>query len=49
MTDTSLLPMAARAAGYSLADVCDRVLRAALDRTSRDRPPRDHDRGGRRE
>jgi hypothetical protein len=48
MTDTSLLPMAARAAGYSLADVCDRLLRAALDRTSRDRL-RDHDRGGRTE
>ena len=33
MTETSLVPMAARAAGMSLADVCDRVLRSALART----------------
>ena len=33
MTETSLVPMAARAAGMSLADMCDRVLRSALERT----------------
>lgn len=32
MTETSLVPMAARAAGMSLADVCDRVINSALDR-----------------
>lgn len=32
MTETSLVPMAARAAGMTLADVCDRVLRSALQR-----------------
>jgi D-alanine-D-alanine ligase len=32
MTETSLLPMAAQAAGRSLADLCDGVLRSALDR-----------------
>ncbi len=32
MTDTSLLPMAAQAAGASLPDLCERVLRAALAR-----------------
>ena len=32
MTETSLVPMAARAAGMSLADMCDRVLRSALER-----------------
>ena len=32
MTETSLLPMAAQAAGMGLADLCDRVLRAALAR-----------------
>jgi D-alanine-D-alanine ligase len=32
MTETSLLPMAAHAAGMSLADLCDSVLRSALDR-----------------
>ena len=32
MTETSLLPMAAQAAGRSLADLCDGVLRAALAR-----------------
>ncbi len=30
MTETSLLPMAAQAAGLSLADLCERVLRPAL-------------------
>jgi D-alanine-D-alanine ligase len=34
MTDTSLLPMAAEAAGLSLPDVCDQVLQAALQRLS---------------
>ena len=33
MTETSLLPMAASAAGHSLSDLCDRVVRAALDRS----------------
>jgi D-alanine-D-alanine ligase len=33
MTETSLLPMAAQAAGLSLGDLCDRVLRLALART----------------
>jgi D-alanine-D-alanine ligase len=33
MTETSLLPMAARAAGVELGDVCDSIIRAALDRT----------------
>jgi D-alanine-D-alanine ligase len=32
MTETSLLPMAAQAAGLSLADLCERILRSALDR-----------------
>ena len=32
MTETSLLPMAAHAAGMGMADLCDRVLRAALTR-----------------
>jgi D-alanine-D-alanine ligase len=32
MTETSLLPMAAHAAGLSLADLCERVLRPALER-----------------
>ena len=32
MTETSLLPMGARAAGMTLADLCDRVLRSATDR-----------------
>lgn len=34
MTDTSLVPMAAQAAGLSLADLCDRVISAALERSS---------------
>ena len=29
MTDTSLLPMAAQAAGWSLTELCERVLRSA--------------------
>lgn len=33
MTETSLLPMAAHAAGMSLADVCDRIIRSATERT----------------
>jgi D-alanine-D-alanine ligase-like ATP-grasp enzyme len=32
MTETSLLPMGAQAAGLSQADLCDRVLRLALER-----------------
>lgn len=32
MTETSLLPMAAQAAGMALPDLCDRVLRSALAR-----------------
>jgi len=32
MTETSLLPMGAQAAGMSLADLCDRVLRSAAGR-----------------
>jgi D-alanine-D-alanine ligase len=32
MTETSLLPMAAQAAGWSLAELCERVLNAALDK-----------------
>jgi D-alanine-D-alanine ligase len=32
MTETSLLPMAAQAAGQTLADVCDRIVRAAMSR-----------------
>ncbi|MGZ6544024.1 MAG: D-alanine--D-alanine ligase family protein [Actinomycetota bacterium] len=32
MTETSLLPMAAQAAGWSLAELCERVLDAALSR-----------------
>ena len=36
MTETSLLPMAAQAAGWSLADLCERVLRSA---TSHSDPP----------
>jgi D-alanine-D-alanine ligase len=34
MTETSLLPMAARAAGMTLEDLCDRVVRAALARSA---------------
>jgi D-alanine-D-alanine ligase len=34
MTDTSLLPMAAQAAGISFEELCERVLRLALDRAS---------------
>ena len=34
MTETSLLPMAAAAAGWSLGELCDRVLRSALTRRS---------------
>ena len=33
MTETSLVPMAARGVGMTLADVCDRILRSALDRS----------------
>jgi D-alanine-D-alanine ligase len=32
MTETSLLPMAAQAAGMSLSDLCDRILQAGTDR-----------------
>jgi D-alanine-D-alanine ligase len=32
MTDTSLLPMAAQAAGIGFADLCERILRLALER-----------------
>jgi len=35
MTETSLLPMAAHAAGMSLGDLCDRVVHAALARAAR--------------
>jgi D-alanine-D-alanine ligase len=35
MTDTSLLPMAAQAAGIGLADLCERVLGYALERGAR--------------
>jgi D-alanine-D-alanine ligase len=35
MTDTSLVPMAAAAAGLSLADLCDRVITSAAARTGR--------------
>jgi D-alanine-D-alanine ligase len=34
MTDTSLLPMAAQVAGWSMADLCDRVVQAAARRTT---------------
>jgi len=34
MTDTSLLPMAAQAAGIGLPDLCERVVRFALARTA---------------
>lgn len=34
MTETSLVPMAAAAAGFSLADLCDRIVAAALARRS---------------
>jgi len=33
MTETSLLPMAAQAAGWSLAELCERVLRSAVARS----------------
>jgi len=33
-TETSLLPMAAQASGISLAEVCERVIRSALQRSS---------------
>jgi len=32
MTETSLLPMAAQAAGWQLADLCERVIRSACER-----------------
>jgi D-alanine-D-alanine ligase len=32
MTETSLLPMAARAAGIELGDVCDNIIRSAVER-----------------
>jgi len=32
MTDTSLLPMAARTAGLPFPDLCERIIRSALDR-----------------
>lgn len=35
MTETSLLPMAAQAAGWPLAELCDRVLRSAAARSDR--------------
>jgi D-alanine-D-alanine ligase len=34
MTDTSLLPMAAQAAGMALDELCERVVRLALDRAN---------------
>ena len=34
MTETSLLPMAARAGGMSLPDLCDHVLRSAMSRVA---------------
>ncbi|HEU4355790.1 MAG TPA: D-alanine--D-alanine ligase [Actinomycetota bacterium] len=34
MTDTSLLPMAAQAAGIAFADLCERILRLAVSRGS---------------
>lgn len=39
MTETSLLPMAAQAAGYSLPDLCDEIIGSALARADR-RPGR---------
>lgn len=39
MTETSLLPMAARAAGMDLDALCDRVLRAASARVGRSHAP----------
>jgi D-alanine-D-alanine ligase len=39
MTETSLLPMAAQAAGYSLPDLCDLIVGSALGRADR-RPAR---------
>ena len=35
MTDTSLMPMAAQAAGLSFADLCERILQLALARVRR--------------
>ena len=34
MTETSLVPLAAQTAGMSLADVCDNVIRSAVERGS---------------
>ncbi len=34
MTDTSLLPMAARAAGIDLPELCDRLVHLALQRST---------------
>ena len=34
MTETSLLPMGAHAAGLSLADLCDRILAPAAGRAT---------------
>jgi D-alanine-D-alanine ligase len=33
MTETSLLPMAAQAAGWSFAELCEHVLRSAATRS----------------
>jgi D-alanine-D-alanine ligase len=39
MTETSLLPMAAQAAGYSLPDLCEVIVGSALARAGRQPPP----------
>jgi D-alanine-D-alanine ligase len=36
MTDTSLVPMAAHAAGIGFADLCERIVRLALARRGQD-------------
>jgi len=42
MTETSLLPKAAAAAGISYAELCDRMLRLALRRTPARQPADTH-------
>ncbi len=39
MTATSLVPMAAKAAGMSFEDLCERIVRLAIDHHARERRP----------
>jgi D-alanine-D-alanine ligase len=39
MTATSLVPMAAKAAGLSFEDLCERIARLAIEHHARERRP----------